>query len=121
MAGLGLLWADDLTHSLGEGQAQDFDKEIDGVAGQVSLWPAPVGVFDDQPRKGGQGEIARLALDDLKAPLLQQRGQRRDSGRPDLVARPAGPVRGVGWQYWQLWGSWIGQQRTDLWRRDAGW
>ena len=42
---------------------QDLDEEVNGVAGQVALGPAPVVVFNDQARKGGQNKIARLAFD----------------------------------------------------------
>jgi len=45
-----------------KGQAEDFDAKVDGVAGQIALRPAPVGVFDDQSRIVGQQEIARFVL-----------------------------------------------------------
>jgi hypothetical protein len=31
-----------------EGQAEDCDMEVNGVASQVSLRPAPIAVFDDE-------------------------------------------------------------------------
>ena len=37
-----------LTHRVVEGEAQDLDEEVDGIASFVPLWPTPVTVFDDQ-------------------------------------------------------------------------
>jgi len=37
-----------------EGQAQDLDKEVDGVAGLVTLGPPPIGVLDDEAGIGAQ-------------------------------------------------------------------
>ena len=39
---------DPLTHGLVEGQAQHLGAEVDGVAGEVAVGPAPVAVFHDQ-------------------------------------------------------------------------
>ena len=72
-----------------EGQAEDLDVEVDGVAGQVAFGPAPVAVFDDEAGIGGQNEIARLACDELESALLEQRDQRGEAGGADLLARPA--------------------------------
>ena len=36
----GELGSGDLAHGIFEGKAQDLDKEVDGVAGQIALWPA---------------------------------------------------------------------------------
>ena len=44
-----------------KGQAQDLDKEVNGVAGELALGPAPVAVFDEQARIGGQLEVVRRA------------------------------------------------------------
>ena len=59
-----------MAHGVVEGQAEDLDKEVDGVAGEVvlgpaSAWlrrgrPAPVAVLEDEAGIGGQNEIARL-------------------------------------------------------------
>ncbi|HKI69321.1 MAG TPA: hypothetical protein VKA67_07020 [Verrucomicrobiae bacterium] len=57
-------------------RAENLDMEVDGVAGQVSLRPAPVAVLDDETGIGGQNKIARLARDELEAALLEQRRQR---------------------------------------------
>ena len=57
----------DRTHGVVEREAEDLDVEVDGVAGQVSCGPAPVGVFDDEAGIGGQNKIARLAWDDLES------------------------------------------------------
>ena len=53
----------DLAHGVVEGQAEDLGTEVDGIAGQIALWPAPIGVFDDQTGIGGQAKVAGLALD----------------------------------------------------------
>ena len=49
----GELGSGDLAHGIVEGKAQDLDKEVDGVAGQIALWPAPVAVFEQQAWVGG--------------------------------------------------------------------
>jgi hypothetical protein len=46
--------------------------EVNGVAGEVAFRPAPVTVFDDETRIGGQNEIAGLAFDELESPFLEQ-------------------------------------------------
>lgn len=65
-------------------------------ADQISLRPAPVGVFDDETGISWQNKIVGLARDDLEAALLEQRQQRREPVGADLFARPAGAIRGVG-------------------------
>ena len=47
-------------HGIVEVHAQDVDKEVDGVAVEVSVRPAPVTFFDDQAGIGGQDKVARL-------------------------------------------------------------
>ena len=42
-----------------EGQAEDLDVEVDGVAGELAFGPAPVAVFDDEAGIGGQNEVVR--------------------------------------------------------------
>ena len=49
--------AGDLAHGVVEGQAEDLDEEVDGVAGQIAFRPAPVAVFDDEAGIGGQGKL----------------------------------------------------------------
>jgi hypothetical protein len=44
-----------------EGQAQDLDGEVNGIAGQISFRPAPIGVLDDETGIGGQ--IRAKAID----------------------------------------------------------
>ena len=78
-----------------EGQAEHLDMEVNGVAGQIALRPAPVAVFDDEARIGGQGKIVRLADDELESALLQEWRQRGQPGGADLFARPARPVAGA--------------------------
>ncbi len=86
----GLLCAGDLAHGVVEGQAEDLDVEVNGVAGQIAFRPAPVAVFDDEAGIGGQATIARLAGDELESALLEQRHQRCQPGGADLLPRPSG-------------------------------
>jgi len=92
------LRAGDLAHSVVEGQTEDLDKEVNGVAGQVALGPAPVAVFDEQARISGYFKVVCGALDELEPSFLEQGRQRGHSGGTDLVAAPAwaGFVRGLG-------------------------
>ncbi len=90
----------DLAHGVVEGQAEDLDMEVNGVAGEVSLGPAPIAVFYDQAGIGGQNEIARLACDEFEAPLLQERNQRGQPGGADLLARPARCLRTATTKRW---------------------
>ena len=53
-----------------EGKTKDLDVEVDGVAGEVALWPAPIAVFDDDAGIGWQNEVAGLTWDDLESALL---------------------------------------------------
>ena len=48
-----ILAAGDLAHSVVEGQAEDLDVEVNGVASEVAFRPAPVTVFDDETGIGG--------------------------------------------------------------------
>ena len=77
----------DLAHGVMEGQAEDLDVEVNGVAGEIAFGPAPVAVFDDEAGIGGQNKIARLAGDELESALLEQRHQRGQPGSADLLAR----------------------------------
>ena len=71
-----------------EAQAQDLDKEVDGIAGKIALGPTPVGVFDEESRISGQLDVTGGSLDDLQALFLEQRQQRCNSGGADLFAAP---------------------------------
>ena len=71
-----------------EGEAEHLDVEVDGVAGQVAFWPAPVAIFDDQTGIGGQNEVARLPWDELASAFFEQRNQRDQPGGADLFTRP---------------------------------
>ena len=93
----GLLCAGDVTHGVVEGQSQDLDMEVNGVAGEVALRPAPVAVFDDEAGIGGQNKIARLTRHELESMFLQQRRQGREPGGADLLTRPPGAIPGGGW------------------------
>lgn len=50
-------WAEDLAHGIVEAHAEDLDKEVDGVAVEIALGPAPVAFLDQESRKGGQLEV----------------------------------------------------------------
>ena len=69
------LCSGDLAHSVVEGQAQDLDKEVDSVAGQITIRPAPVAVFEDQTGIGGQNKIAGLAFHECQSAFVEQRRQ----------------------------------------------
>ena len=71
-----------------EGEAQDLDEEVDGVAGFIPLRPTPVAVFDNEAGKGREKEIARFLFHQLESALLEQWNQRGQSGGADLFACP---------------------------------
>ena len=73
-----------------EGEAEDLDEKINGIAGHVAFRPAPVGVLYDETGIGGQYKITRLACDELESVFLQQRHERSQTRGADLLARPAG-------------------------------
>ena len=84
-------------HGIVEGQAEDLNAEVNGVAGEVALRPAPIAVLDDEARISGQSKIACFVRDELESALLEQRGEGGQSGGADLLACPAGGFkRGVG-------------------------
>ncbi len=63
---------DDLAHGVVEGEFEDVDEEVDGVAFAVVLRPAPIGFFEDEAGKGGQLEVTRLLFNELEAAFLKQ-------------------------------------------------
>ena len=77
-----------MAHGVVEGQAEDLDVEVNGVAGQIAFGPAPVAVFDDETGVGGQNKIARLAGDEFQ--LVRQPGGASGStgDSPVLVGDP---------------------------------
>lgn len=81
--------SDDLAHGVMEVQAQDLDLEVDGIALEVALGPAPIRFFDEEAGEGGQLEVARLLFDELEAAFLQERDQRGPAGGADLFRSPA--------------------------------
>ena len=91
-----ILGLGDVVHGVVEGEAEDLDVEVNGIAGEVALRPAPVTVFDDEAGIGGQNKIARLPCAEFQSALLKQRHQRNDAGSADLLARPSGFRRVVG-------------------------
>jgi len=67
------LGAGDLAHGVVEGEAEDLDKEVDGVAGQVALGPAPVTVFDQEALVGGQLEVTGVdGVEPYQGPFYTQ-------------------------------------------------
>ena len=94
-----VLHASDLAHGVVEGQTEDLDVEVNGVAGEIPFRPAPVAVFDDQAGIGGQNKIARLAGDELESVLLQQWNQRSQSGGTDLFACPPDICYRFNWRH----------------------
>jgi hypothetical protein len=49
-----------------------LNEEVDGVAGQIAVWSAPVAFFDDQSGKGRYFEITRFRFDQLQSAFLEQ-------------------------------------------------
>ena len=94
-----VLDAGDLAHGIVEGQAENLDVEVNGVAGQVAFGPAPVAVFDDETGISWQNKIAGLLGNELKPALLEQRHQRCQSGGADLFARPPWALRTTRWRW----------------------
>lgn len=72
---MGRLCAGDPAHGVVERQAEDLDVEVNGVAGQIALRPAPVAFFDDETGEGGQSKIAGLTRDELESAFFEQRDQ----------------------------------------------
>ena len=85
----------DLAHRAVEVHSQNLNKEVDGIASQVALGPAPIAFLDDEAGKGGQLEIARLLFDELQSALLQQGNEWDLPGRADL-AKAVLKVKSVG-------------------------
>src|SRR5206468_3496526 len=83
------LRAGDLAHGVMEGEAEHLDEEVNGVASQIALGPAPVTVFEDETGIGGQTKIVRFAYDELESALLEQWCQRGQPCGTDLFSRPA--------------------------------
>ena len=88
------LRADDRAHGVVEGQAEHLHVEVDGVAGQATFGPAPVGVFDEQSFVRLDLEVAAAAFPQDQSALFQQRRQLGQPGSADLFARPAGFFKG---------------------------
>ena len=100
---------DDVAHGVVEGHFQDLDKEVNGVPGAVFLRPAPIGVFDEEARIGGQLEVAGVFWEELESLFLQEREQRGLSGCADLLASPARGARlrcRLGWHCFHS-GFWV--------------
>ena len=72
-----------------KGQAEDLHAEVDGVARERALRPAPVGIFADEAGIRAEEEVAAASLDEVEAALFEQRQQGRQAGGADLVTRPS--------------------------------
>ncbi len=77
----------DFAHGVVKGETQDLDKEVDGVAGEVSLGPAPVAFLDDETGIDGKFEVPRLPCDELEFAFFQERHQWSDARGADLLVR----------------------------------
>ena len=53
-----------------ERQTENLDEEVNGIASQVTLGPAPITVFEQQAVVSGQFEVAGGQLDELESPPL---------------------------------------------------
>ena len=94
-----------------EGQAEHLDVEVNGVASQIALRPAPVAVFEDQAGIGGQTKIVRLAYEELESALLEQWPQGGQPSGADLFARPTD---------WGKIGSPLFIIHFVIWRKEFG-
>ena len=63
-----------------EGQAEHAHEEVNGVAGEVALRPAPIAVLDDEAGIGRQNKIACLAGDELESAFAQSYGRTSRTG-----------------------------------------
>ncbi|MDX2109332.1 MAG: hypothetical protein SFY80_03730 [Verrucomicrobiota bacterium] len=52
----------DFEHGLIEGQSHDLHEEVDGVTGEIALWPAPEVGFDDEAGEGLHRVITATTL-----------------------------------------------------------
>ena len=82
------LYAGDVAHGVVEGQAEDLDVEVNGIAGQMALGPAPVAVFDDETGVGGQ----RVGGCVVGAAAARER-----AGQRGFARAPTGCFQAKGW------------------------
>jgi hypothetical protein len=52
------------------------DEGINGLAGEVTLGPAPITAFEQEALVSGPFEVVGGPFDELEAPVLEQRDQR---------------------------------------------
>jgi hypothetical protein len=93
------LGACDLLHGVVEGKANDLDEEVDGIAREVPLGPAPVGVFDEETWMVDQFVVAPFPLAQGEATSVKEGEDRSHPCGADLITRPswcgsAGEFRG---------------------------
>ena len=69
-----------------ERQAENLDEEVNGIASEVALGPAPITIFKQEALVRRQFEVAGGLFGELKAPPLEQRGQGSYAGGSDLLA-----------------------------------
>lgn len=89
----GVLRCGEFAHGGVEGEAEDLDEEVDGVAGLVSFGPAPIRVLRDEAGEGGHRKVAATGFDELESAFFQKRDER---GRPCGADLFAGPRRVFG-------------------------
>ena len=90
------LRSEDFAHGVVEGQAEDFDEEVDRVAGEVLLGPAPIAVFHDEAGIIDQLKVVIRAFDQTQSAFYQKWDEWGLPSAADLLAGPEdGFSRGV--------------------------
>ena len=84
------LWACDLLHGVVEGEAYDPDEEVDGIARELALRPAPVGLFDEETRMVDQLVVAPFALAQGEVTSVEEGEDRSHPCGAYLIARCCG-------------------------------
>jgi hypothetical protein len=82
----------DRAHGVVEGQAEDLDTDVNGVAGQISFRPTPTAVFEEDAGTGRRLKIARLICQELKHALLEQANLRIDGCGWEFLKAPSGDL-----------------------------
>lgn len=65
--------ADDLTHSVLEGEAEDVHKEVDGVARLLAFGSGPIIVFEQVAWMSRQFKVAGGTFEELGSAFMEQR------------------------------------------------
>jgi hypothetical protein len=83
--------SNDGLHGLMERKPQNLNMEVNGIAREIAYWPAPVTVFEDETREGGQNEVAPSLFEQLEVCASEARAgaapdEQRGSVRGSSVA-----------------------------------